>query len=195
MVADVRDALDNFDSVYLFSYENMRSNKFKDVRMYFRDSKIFMGKNKLLQMAMGKGEEDEYGEGLSQLSKRCSGSVGLLMTDRPRGEVEKFFADFESEDFARAGATASETITLTQRDVEVHPVSMIEQFRRLGVPVQVVNGKVQLYGTETYTICKEGRELNAEQCKLLVHFGFKLSTFKVSLVCKWSQDGAFEDLM
>ena len=192
IVSDVRDSIDSHTSLYLFSFDNMRSAKFKDVRAHFRDSKIFMGKNKLLQLALGKGEEDEYADNLQAVSKHISGSVGLLATSRERSEVESFFADFASDDFARAGATASETVTLKNSDVNAHPVSMVEQFRKLGVPAEVKNGKVSLAGPETYTVCKEGGALTAEQCKLLVHFGYRLSTFKVSLVARWEQGDVVE---
>jgi hypothetical protein len=55
-VQEIRDAIDNHQSLYLFSYENMRSQKFKNIRMYFRGetdikaSRIFLGKNKLMQV-------------------------------------------------------------------------------------------------------------------------------------------------
>ena len=50
---EIRSAIDDHDSVFLFSYENMRSHLFKKVRMDFREpymegksSRIFLGKNK-----------------------------------------------------------------------------------------------------------------------------------------------------
>ena len=126
------------------------------------------------------------------MSKHISGSVGLLMTSRGKEDVEGYFRDFSSEDFARAGAVASRTVVLSQSDVEPHPVSMVEQFRKLGVPVEVKVGKVSLVNGKDFRVCKEGQELTAEQCKLLVHFGFKLSTFVVKLVCRW-EDGGFTE--
>jgi len=56
-VQEIRDAMDQHESLYLFSYENMRSHKFKNIRMHFREessnakaSRIFLGKNKLMQV-------------------------------------------------------------------------------------------------------------------------------------------------
>ena len=190
---DVRDALDKYASVFLFSFEDMRSNKFKEVRRVFRDSKIFMGKNKLLQLAMGRTAEDEYADNLREVSKLCKGSVGLLMTDRDCASVRTFFEGFTSQDFARAGTNASKTVNVSQSDFEAYPVSMVEQFRKLGLPVHVENGKVALADKDTFTLCKKGKELSAEQCKLLVHFGHKLATFRVTLICQW-EDGRFEAL-
>jgi len=142
----VRTAIDSHTNLFLFSFDNMRSSKFKDVRIAFRDSSIFMGKNKLLQLAMGKTESDEYADNLRVVSKLCSGSVGLLMTSRDEKEVLNYFKSFTSDDFARAGSVASRTVKIQNVEVSNHPVSMIEQFRKLGLPVEVQNGKVRKAG-------------------------------------------------
>merc|ERR1712232_425286 len=87
-IQDVREAISSHDSLYLFSYEKMRSSKFKDVRSYFRDtdsdgkasSRILLGKNKLLHIALGRTPEDEYSDNLRHVAKLITGSVGLLFT-------------------------------------------------------------------------------------------------------------------
>ena len=191
IVTAVRESVDTFDNTFVFAYDNMRSNKFKDVRMEFRDSRIFMGKNKLLQLALGRTPEDEYQENMRHASKLCSGSVGLLMTNRPKKEVVTYFQNLSSEDFARAGVEADRTVTLSQEEVSIHPVSMVEQFRKLGLPVQVLEGKVSLLNGKSYQVCKKGSVLSAEACKILVHFGIKLAVFKINLKCCWN-DGEFE---
>ena len=192
IISDVREALDEYDGLFLFTYDNMRSTKFKEVRQEFRDGRVFMGKNKLLQLALGHTEEDEYKENMSQLSKHCKGSVGLLMTSRPKAEVLAYFEDFSSLDFARAGSTCTRTVMLTQDELEIHPVSMVDQFRKLGVPVHVLNGKVTLVTQKPHQICKEGRVLSAEECKLLCHFGVKLAVFKIKVCGAWFEGGDVE---
>lgn len=187
VINDVRGAIDDYASLYLFSYENMRSSKFKNVRMDFKDSRIFLGKNKLLQIAMGKTPEDEYMENLRQVSKLCSGSVGLLLTDEKEEKVTEYFSNLDEKDFARSGSIATQTIKLTQKDVEVHPVSMVDQFRKLSVPVQVLKGKVNLVGEE-FIVCKTGEELSADTCKVLVHFGVRMASFTVKLECKYVRE-------
>lgn len=205
IIQDVRDAVDKYKDLYLFSYENMRSNKFKTIRMDFRENKdgesaggsrIILGKNKLLQIALGRTTEDEYGDNLREVSKLISGSVGLLLTDRPRDEVVQYFEkDTVERDFARAGSISPERVVITSEMVATHPVSMVEQFRKLRLPVEVQNGKVGFVSGDNteHVVCKEGQALSAEACKLLVHFGVKLADFRISLVCNWS-NGAFESL-
>ena len=215
----VRSAVDASDRVYLFSYENMRSNHFKDVRLHFRGGggraeggamedgddevdgggggggRLFLGKNKLLQVALGRTPEDEYSDNLHRLSGRLSGSVGILCTGQDAAFVEGYFAKLRVEDYARAGTVSPETVTLTRSQVETHPVSMVEQFRKLGLPVEVKNGRVSFVGgREDHEVCKEGRELTVEQCKILVHMGVKLAVFRIGLVCRWEkEEGAIEE--
>ena len=199
-IQDVRDAVDNHDRLYLFSYENMRSNKFKDIRMHFRStamddapSKVMLGKNKLIQIALGKTPEDEYSDNLRQVSKEITENVGLIFTSRSRARVEEFFQNFSEPDFARAGFVAPRDVIVTNEMLFNHPVSMLEQqFRKLGLPVKIQNGKIVLLNdNQEYRLCKEGETLSVEKCKLLTHFGIKLSEFKVNLVCHWSE-GEFE---
>lgn len=158
-------------------------------------SRIFLGKNKLLQIALGRTTEEEYSDNLRHVAKRITGgSVGLLFTSRSPEEVESYFSNLVEPDFARAGFVTPKTVHITSEMLANFPVSMVEQFRKLGMPTKVDNGKVVFMDGQThFRLCKEGEVLSAEKCKLLVQFGIKLSEFRVSLVCRWS-DGEFEKL-
>jgi len=213
-VDSVRTAIDTNNRVYLFSYENMRSNHFKDVRLHFRgdggkdddmnddsennsksEGRLFLGKNKLLQIALGRTPEDEYSDNLHRLSKILTGSVGILCTNQNASDVEEYFAKLAVEDYARAGAISPKSIMLTKEQIETHPVSMVEQFRKLGLPVEVNNGRVAfISGRTEYEVCKKDEELSVEQCKILVHMGMKMAVFTIDLVCRWEkEDGSVED--
>ena len=201
-IEEVRHAIDKHETLYLFSYENMRSNKFKNVRLYFRTddkkypSRIFLGKNKLLQIALGRTPEEEYADNLRHVAKRITGgSVGLLFTSKPTNEVESYFDNMIEPDFARAGAVATREVIISNDTLSYYPVSMMEQFRKLGMPVEIKLGKVILRNgsSDGYRICKQGEVLSAEKCKLLTHFDQKLTNFKVDLVCRWS-NGQFDML-
>ena len=91
LVEKIRDAVDNYKSVYVFSYENMRTNLFKQVRVTLKDSRMFMGKNKVMQIAMGRGEEDEYADNLYKISEDMVGARGLLFSNKSLTEVKKIF--------------------------------------------------------------------------------------------------------
>lgn len=202
IIRDVRETIDDHDAVYLFSYENMRSSKFKKIRMDFRQpdmdgkrSRVFLGKNKLMQIALGRTLEDEYSENLRLVSKKIIGNVGLLMTSKPDSEVEEYFASFAEDDFARAGAIATKNVTVNNEMLYNFPSSMVEQFRKLNMPVDIDNGKLVLSGGKNeFNICKEGDELSVEACKLLVQFGIKLTEFRVKLICRWkTTDHSFDE--
>lgn len=129
------------------------------------------------------------------MAKRITGgSVGLLFTSRPHEEVESYFTNLVEPDFARAGFVTPRTVHISKEMLANFPVSMVEQFRKLGLPTKVDNGKVVFMdGQDEFRLCKEGETLSAEKCKLLVQFGIKLSEFKVHLLCRWS-GGEFEKL-
>ena len=199
VVQEIRSAIDDHESIYLFSYENMRSHLFKKVRMDFREpdmegksSRIFLGKNKLMQIALGRTPEDEYGDNLRALSKHVKGSVGLLVTSKSKDEVLEYFENLVEEDFARAGSIAPRKIVVTNEMLYNFQVSMVEQFRKLGMPVEVNNGKLVLIGSrKEYVVCEEGQTLTVEACKILVQFGIKVSEFRLDLVCHWTNNGEF----
>lgn len=199
VVQEIRASIDDHDSIFLFSYENMRSHLFKKVRMDFREpdmegksSRIFLGKNKLMQIALGRTPEDEYGDNLRAMSKHVKGSVGLLVTSKSNEEVKSYFANLAEDDFARAGSISPKKIVVNNDMLYNFPVSMVEQFRKLGMPVDVKNGKIVLMGgKEEYVVCDEGQSLSVEACKILVQFGIKVSEFRLDLICHWMNNGEF----
>ena len=117
----------------------------------------------------------------------------LRKKPKSKSEVEEFFENYSEPDFARAGFVATKDVFVTNDMLFNHPVSMVEQqFRKQGLPVKIDNGKIVLQDDKKeHRLCKKGETLSPEKCKLLMHFGIKLSEFKVKLVCHWS-DGEFE---
>ncbi|GAB5035447.1 mrna turnover protein 4 homolog [Nannochloropsis oceanica] len=192
-IAKLREALDSFSSLYVFSFEHMRSAKFKDVRIEWRDSRFFMGKNKVMQKALGMHPEDEFRDNLRFLSKRLSGQVGLLATNRSRKDVLAYFHDFKVQDFAKSGAVADKDLTLQVADDPLHyfPASMFQLFRKLGLNLEIKDGKLVLL--EAFVVCTKGKPITPEQAKLMTHLDLPLVDFQLGLVCCWS-DGEFEEL-
>ena len=99
----IRDSVDNYKFLYVFSYENMRTNMFKQVRKELRNSRLFLGKNKVMQIALGRTEAEEYGDELMEISKQLSGNKGLLFSDKNVKAMQKIFNSSTQKDFARAG--------------------------------------------------------------------------------------------
>jgi mRNA turnover protein 4 len=204
LIAEVRKAVDDYTTLYVFTYENMRSAKFKNIRLHFREngddgaqgSRIFLGKNKLLQIALGRNAEEEYADNLRNIAKLIEGgSVGLLFTNQSNADVESYFDTMVEPDFARAGSVAQRETLITPDMLTAFPSSMMETFRKLGLPVELRTGVIVFREKDLteFRLCKAGETLSAEKCKLLVHFGIKLADFQVTLAARWS-DGEFEPL-
>eukprot|EP01036_Dinobryon_divergens_P024666 gene24666-33137_t len=212
LVDTIRSTLDEYKSVFLFSFENMRSEKFKEVRMHFRESRIYLGKNSIAQIALGRTPEEEYKDNLSKISEasgilssssspppppppppfplhpaRLVGDVGLLFTNRPRKEVVSYFSSFEHLDFAKAGCVASEDLTLEPQALPQFPVSMLNELRKLGMAVEIEDGGVVL--REPVSVMSVGQPLTPEQARMLVKLDRKVALFRIKLESMWSAKG------
>ena len=187
----LRDAIDEYSYIYTFTWDSMRTESFNPVRMQWRDSRFFMGKNKVTAVALGRNEDEEYRANLHLVAQQLKGNVGLLLTNRGRAEVLDYFRSYEVADFARVGQTASETVQLEAGPLDAFVSSQFEYVRKLGLPVRLDDGVVVL--EIAHTVCQKGAELTAAQTKVLQLLGRKIGRFSVSIVSEWS-DGKFEKL-
>merc|ERR1711907_730151 len=112
VVVDIREAIDEYDRVFVFSCQNFRTAYMKDLRKAWKDSRFFMAKNKVMAVAFGRTEEDQYMENMSEVGKLLmrSGEMGVMFTNRAVEEVEEYFGAFKQEDYARAGTIAERTV-------------------------------------------------------------------------------------
>ncbi|KAK6156914.1 hypothetical protein DH2020_011162 [Rehmannia glutinosa] len=70
VVTSIRDAVEKYDSAYVFTFENMRNLKFKEFRDRLKSSsRFFLGSNKVMQVALGRSVADEIRSGLHKISK------------------------------------------------------------------------------------------------------------------------------
>ncbi len=149
-----------------------------------------MGKYSVAQVAFGRTPEEEYKDNLRHVSKLLDGNVGILFTSRKHKEVQKYFKNFSSPEFAKAGAILEEDIVIPPGEL-TFPVSMLDELRRLGMIVEVEDSKVVL--REAYTAATKGVPLSPEQAKILVKFDRKTINFTIRLECKW-ENGKFDEL-
>lgn len=59
IIGDIRKSVEKYDSILLFTVDNMRNSKLKDLRCEWKDSRFFFGKNKVMALGLGKSETDE----------------------------------------------------------------------------------------------------------------------------------------
>ncbi|KAK5989986.1 Ribosome assembly factor mrt4 [Cladobotryum mycophilum] len=199
---NIRDQVPEYQHCFVFGVDNMRNNYLKDVRRELSDSRLFFGKTKLMAKALGQTPEEAIAPGIEGLASHITGTVGLLLTNRPAETIVDYFSTLSHVDFARAGVTANRSFTIpagvvysTAGEVpEEHDVPMehsIEpELRRLGVPTRMVKGKVVLGDEngegEGYVVCKEGDVLDSRQTRLLKLFSVCMSEFKVQVLAYWS---------
>ncbi|XP_029975030.1 mRNA turnover protein 4 homolog [Salarias fasciatus] len=84
----LRKCVDTYRNLFIFSMENMRNNKLKDIRTAWKHSRFFFGKNKVMIVALGKGDTDEYKDNLHKVTRYLRGEVGILFTNKTKDEVQ-----------------------------------------------------------------------------------------------------------
>ena len=69
----IRDSCDKYANlfVYVYSIDNMRNAKLKDLRSELKESRFFFGKNRVMQLALGRAESDKYKTNLHYVSEVC----------------------------------------------------------------------------------------------------------------------------
>ena len=55
----------------------MRNNKLKEMRSQWKESRFFYGKNRVMQLALGRTEAEQYREGLHNIAEVNSEYVCL----------------------------------------------------------------------------------------------------------------------
>nr|CAG4652092.1 EOG090X0BJA [Triops cancriformis] len=191
LVEDIRSSVDKYDSLYLFSVQNMRNAKLKQIRTEWKDSRFFFGKNRVMGLALGRGAEDEYKDHLHEISRRLRGQCGLLFTNRSKDEVLKYFKEHKEADYARSGNIATQTVTLPEGPLEHFPFNMEPYLRQLGLPTSLKKGVIML--VKAHSVCKEGATLTPEQAQILKLLGQQMAEFAITIEAMWSKDGEFED--
>ncbi|EPY52946.1 ribosome assembly protein [Schizosaccharomyces cryophilus OY26] len=196
----IQESLDKFDYMWVFDVANMRNTYLKRVRDDWKDSRIYMGKTKVMGKALGYTAEEEHAENVSKLSKLLHGTVGLLFTNNKPEDVTGYFESFVQNDFARAGTVAPFTHIIPAGPVysrggqipvedDVPLAHTLEpQVRQLGMPTMLKNGVVTLLAD--FTLCTEGQELDSRQTRLLKLFGVTAAEFKVKLLGVYTKKNA-----
>ncbi|KAJ2784781.1 mRNA turnover and ribosome assembly protein [Coemansia javaensis] len=196
----VREAVEQYDYVWVFSVENMRNQYLKQFRKSMGTSRFFMGKNRVMAKALGNTPEEEIAGGLHNISAALVGDVGLFFTNMGVDETRKALEQFEANVYPRAGNRAAYRVVVGAGEVvrghtrETFPNNMEPQLRELGMPTLLKQGKIML--DSDYVICEEGDKLTPQQSHLLKHFWEKMAVFKIQLRCYWHKsDGEFVSLV
>lgn len=191
LMEKVRDACDLYNYIYIIEPQNMRNASLKDVRNHWKSSRFFFGKNKVMQLALGKTASDEHKENVSKLTPLISGNCGLLFTNSQPEEVAEYFDNYRVPNFARSGFVATQDFSLPKGHLEQIHFSQEPMVRTdLGLATSLKNGKVILNADTV--VCKEGDVLTPEQCKLLELFGKQMAVFHFTIRAYYHNGEVFE---
>ncbi|PNF29629.1 mRNA turnover protein 4-like protein [Cryptotermes secundus] len=178
LVDEIRKCVEDYRRIFVFSVQNMRNSKLKDLRTEWKHSRFFFGKNKVMALGLGKTKETEGQNKLHKLTKHLVGQCGLLFTNKKRDEV------------LEAGNLATETVTLPPGPLLQFPHSIEPHLRQLGMPTSLQRGVVTLLSE--FTVCKADKALKPEQARILKLLGHEMAEFKITMKCMWSKDGKFK---
>ncbi|EKX74197.1 60S ribosomal protein L10e, putative [Theileria equi strain WA] len=190
LVESIRNTINKFSEakeseagayIYLLSLSNQRNSPLKNLRAILLPGRLFYGKNKVMQLALGTKPENELYDGVHKIAKDIVGEVALLVTsDHPDLVAEKVNS-YKVRDFAKSGNIATETIVLKEggSDFEQVPGNMEAQFRNLGLPTSLKMGKIVLMGD--YVLSEEGKPLTPNQAHVLKLLGIRTAVFSAKV--------------
>ncbi|KAJ8674869.1 hypothetical protein QAD02_010655 [Eretmocerus hayati] len=192
IVNDVRACVEKYKTIVLFSVDNMRNSKLKDLRVEWKPSRFFFGKNKIIALALGKTEETEIVDGASKLAAKLQGQCGLFFTNENKKKVLKWMNEYEEEDYARSGFVAPVTIELPEGPLSDFSHSIEPHLRQLGMPTSLQRGAVTLLSD--FVVCKEGQVLTPEQASILKLLGRPLAKFKLTPMGVFTKKTGYEHI-
>ena len=184
LVENIQNAANKYKYLYVLSHQNMTTAPFMKIRKDFQDSKFFVGKNKVMQFALGRTPEEEFKENFCSMSKLVKDECCLFFTDEE--SIGDYFEQFTSKDFARAGSIATKSVVLEagENAFKGFSFAMEPHLRKLGLPTKLARQKIHLL--KDVTVAEEGKALTPEQCKILKHLGERLGEFKLKILAKWT---------
>ncbi|KEP59893.1 UNVERIFIED_CONTAM: mRNA turnover 4 (MRT4) family protein [Hammondia hammondi] len=171
--------------VYLVEFVNQRNSLLKLVRDLIKPGRVFYGKNKVIQRALGTTPTSECLPNIHKLSKKLTGHRALLVCEHSADKLQTLLSKVQAKEFARAGFVATESIQLKEGfdALAQFPHSLEQRFRSLGLPTLLKDGKILLLGD--YTVCTKGEPVTPEQAQVLKHLGVKMAEFHIKLLAEW----------
>lgn len=190
-IEEVRKCVAKYPHIFVFHIQNMRNNLLKELRKAWKaDSRFIFGKNRIMQIGLGRTKAEELAKGLHKLSKQLTGQVGLLFTERSKKDVLQWAENYWALEYARAGHVAQETIVLPEGPQPDFSHAIEPHLRSLGLPTKLHKGVVHMY--TSYTACEKDKMLTPEQAKILKLFARPLAEFRVTIKCSWTKNDGFE---
>jgi len=189
LVKKIRSSLDECTNLFVIRLYNERTDKLQAVRAHFprsESSYFFFGKNRVMQLALGRTPATEYLPSLAKVAPYLVGKMGLMLTNRSPQEVLEYFNQLQMEDYARAGNLVQEDVIIDEGQLDGFQHTMEPLLRSLGLTTTLKKGIIHLL--KPYTICSKGDTLTPEQAKLLKLFQRPLAQFQIKVKLFWNKN-------
>ncbi|XP_071529368.1 mRNA turnover protein 4 homolog [Panulirus ornatus] len=194
LLVEIRKCIESYARVFIFSSHHIKTNKLKEMRLEWGHSRFFLGKNKVMALALGRTPEEEMYDNLHKVSQKLIGQRGLLFTNSTKKEVLDYFDNKKYPVYPHAGDLASETVELKQGLLEQFSYSLEPHFRKLGLPTRLQRGIPELL--QDYTVCIKEKPLTPAQASILKLLGKEMSYFSLKMEWCWYRlDGKFENVL
>lgn len=188
LIEQIREAASTHPHGYLFRVSNMRNQLFKEIRQRV-DGRFFIGKNKVMAVALGSDEASECITGGATLASRLHGNVGVVFCKEDLSTLTGIMDSAETPEFARTGSVADMTVIIEAdakglRNFETQELlsaTLESQLRKAGMPTRLQGGII-LLANDNYTVCQAGNRITSDQARILKTFGVKMATFRVRIV-------------
>lgn len=192
-LTQIREYVDNFEHIFIFKYDNMRTEYLQKLREELKpESRFLFGKNKVFQIAFGKNSDNETAVGLNKLGKYLNGRCGILFTNKNKSEIIDWMNSCSCPEFPRGGSKIDSTIVINAGPLTQFNNAIEPYLREIGLPTALDNGTIQLL--KDYEICKTGSILTSKQAKMLKFFDYKLAEFKLTPIAVWTRGHGVEKL-
>ncbi|KAF6000542.1 mRNA turnover 4 [Cyanidiococcus yangmingshanensis] len=193
-----------YRQIYVFEYGDIGNQTLKAFREQVKQlpeggGRLFLGSNKVLQVALGRTPEEAYGPDLDLVATNLRGKRGLLFSNATCSEIRHLFSTFHRSEYAHAGDIASRDVLLpVDEPLEGLPAAAAPKLRELGLPVGVRGGRLFLEMSASekhFCACSKGDRLSAEQCALLRILGIRMAVARLYLRSYWdAETGKFEEV-
>ncbi|XP_050096472.1 mRNA turnover protein 4 homolog [Anopheles aquasalis] len=191
IIEEIQTCRQKYENVFLFTVQNMRNSKLKEIRTKWKNSRFFFGKNRVMQLGLKLiSDEDKPGKleaGMELLREQMVGQCGLLFTSETKETVLDWFDSYVVDEYARSGFRATQTIKLEAGPLEEFSHAMEPHLRSLGMPTKLDRGVVTLY--KEYTVCEKNKVLTPEQARILKLLGKPMAKLKIIINCCYTAKG------
>lgn len=164
VVSEIVSDISSYPVVAVVSLEGIGATQLQSMRAGLRaHAKVKMAKNKLLKLAIAEAAAKK--PGLEKLEDAIDGQCAVVATDLNPFMLFNKLKSTQTPAAAKAGQKAPHDIVVPQGPTPFGPGPIIGELQKLGLPAQIMNGKITI--KKDTTVVKEGEPISPELAAML----------------------------